>query len=525
MIATVKDCLKLDVFKNAKVIAGNSGLQRKLKSITVLENADMPETISHTIKKEELVLASFSGIKADIQKQHKVIEELAKNENSALVLLRLESVDREIIAFADKLNFPIIVMPADKRVMFSDVIDSVMEYLLSGDNFRNKLITRTIFHLLNFEKYNNFPDALHEAALNNDFQIIILSEDFNPILTIETRHRTTISEAIKLGKQRSFQNSPVYTLIDVHGVLTYWGAVMIGGEKHYMFIVDNEDSYSESEITKLAEIIELSMAMWKYSPERDSRAEFIKALRRGNKSLAYNLRDEAKILDENIISVFFARGLEQESSFKDIADFEKKENLQIIKISEGDETYGMVLNDKKGGEDVIAQQRINCNNLFNKLKEDKTVRIFHVTGVDGIEGAADAYRLISETWSFVQTVFPYKRVFAKYDLSLVSNCINIQIQDGYVKKNFMELLDAFKEVGENKGKQLLETLETFVLDAGMSSAKTSEFMGIHTNTVQYRLKRINDVLGVEITGNRVLPGLTIALTLNRLQNMPEYPCK
>jgi DNA-binding PucR family transcriptional regulator len=41
-------------------------------------------------------------------------------------------------------------------------------------------------------------------------------------------------------------------------------------------------------------------------------------------------------------------------------------------------------------------------------------------------------------------------------------------------------------------------------------------MGIHTNTVQYRLKRINDVLGVEITGNRVLPGLTIALTLNRL---------
>jgi len=525
MVATIKDCLKLDVFENAKVVAGNGGLQRKIKSITVLENADMPELISHTTKKEELVLASFSNIKGDVQKQHKVVEELAKNENSALVLFRFENVDREIISFADKLNFPIILISNEKRVMFSDVIDSVMEYLLSGDNFRNKLITRTIFHLLNFEKYSNFPDALHEAAVNNDFQIIILSEDFNPILTIETRHRTTISEAIKLGKQRSFENSPVYTLIDVNGVLTYWGAVMIGGEKHYMFIVDNDDKYTESEITKLAEIIELSMTMWKYSPERDARAEFIKALRRGNKSLAYNLSAEAKIRDENVISVFFARGLEQESAIKDIADFEKKENLQIIKISEGDETYGMILSVQKGGEEVAAQQRIKCHNLFNKLKEDKTVRIFHVTGADGIEGAADAYRLISETWSFVQTVFPYKRVFAKYDLSLVSNCINIQIQDGYVKKNFMELLDAFKETSENKGKQLLETLETFVLDAGMSSAKTAEFMGIHTNTVQYRLRKINDVLGVEITGNRVLPGLTIALTLNRLQNMPEYPCK
>ena len=101
----------------------------------------------------------------------------------------------------------------------------------------------------------------------------------------------------------------------------------------------------------------------------------------------------------------------------------------------------------------------------------------------------------------------------------MSNCINIQLQGGYVKKNYLELLEPFKGAGENKGKQLLDTLETFVLDAGMNSGKTAEFMGIHTNTVQYRLKRINDVLGVEITGNRVIPGLTIALALKRLERV------
>jgi len=163
--------------------------------------------------------------------------------------------------------------------------------------------------------------------------------------------------------------------------------------------------------------------------------------------------------------------------------------------------------------------RASCISLFNKLKEEKTVRIFHVTGLDGIEGAADAYRLISESWGFVQNVFPYKRVFTKYELALVSNCINIQLQGGYVKKNYIELLEPFKEAKENKGRQLLETLETFVLDAGMNSAKTSEFMGIHTNTVQYRLKKINEVLDVEITGNRVIPGLTIALALKRLERV------
>ena len=42
-------------------------------------------------------------------------------------------------------------------------------------------------------------------------------------------------------------------------------------------------------------------------------------------------------------------------------------------------------------------------------------------------------------------------------------------------------------------------------------------MDIHTNTVQYRLKKINEMLGVEITGNRVIPGLTMALALKRLE--------
>ena len=518
-MATVEDCLKLDTFKGAELIAGSGGLQRRVKSITVLENPDMPEAIKHVTKKEELALASFSSITKDITKQCKVVEELAKNENSALILFHvgkvLKKISKELAITADKVNLPVIVMPDDGHI-YSDVISFVMDYLLCGDNFKNKLINRAIFHLLNFEAYSNFQDALLEAAISNDFQIILLSEDFNPILTIETRHRTTISEAIRLGKQKDVEKSAVYTMIDVNGVLTYWGPIMIGGEKHYMFIVDNEDSYSASEITKLAEIIELAMGMWKYSPERDARAEFIKALRKGNKSLAYKLKNEAQIKEEDIISIFFARGMEKESAFKDIANFEKKENLHIMKINEGDETYGMILSEKKGVEEIDALQRAKCNNLFNKLKEDKTVRIFHVTGIDGIDGAADAYRLISETWSFVQNVFPYKRVFTKYDLSLVSNCINIQIQDGYVKKNFIELLEPFKGAGGNKGKQLLETLETFVLDAGMNSAKTSEFMGIHTNTVQYRLKRINDILGVEITGNRVLPGLTIALALKRL---------
>lgn len=140
-----------------------------------------------------------------------------------------------------------------------------------------------------------------------------------------------------------------------------------------------------------------------------------------------------------------------------------------------------------------------------------------MTGMDAIEGACHGFHMINETWDFAGSIFPYKRVFTKYELTLVSNCVNIQIQGGYLKKNYTDLMMAFRKESDNKSKQLLDTLETFVLDAGMNSSKTAEFMGIHTNTVQYRLKKINEMLGAEITGNRVIPGLTIALALQRLE--------
>ena len=518
MKVTVQDCLTLDVFRDVQVLAGRAELDNEVRSISVLDAANAAELETAGTKKDQILLTSFAGIRQEPQLQCEVLQQAAKQGCAAVAVCQRGGAqgmpDDKVIRAAEEADLPLLLM-AD-GADYSETISAVMDRVLYGDNFRNSLISNTIFHLLNFEKYSNFQSALKEAAINNDFQLILLSEDFNPVLTIETRHQATIQDAIRLGRERNVEESSrVYTLIDVNGVLTYWGPVTIGSEKYYMFVVDNEDSYTAGEITKLAEIIRLAMGMWKYTTERDARSEFIKALIRGNKSLAYTLQEEAKIDGADIVCAFFTKWIDKDVESQLFADFEKKTDLEILKITENDETYGMILN---VGEDTSrAEQQSDCVTLFNKMKGNKKARIFHVTGITGIEGAGDAYKLINESWSFVQNVFPYKRVFTKYELTLVSNCINIQIQGGFVKKNYVELLEPFKETTDHKGKQLLETLETFVLDAGMNSSKTAEFMDIHTNTVQYRLKKINEMLGVEITGNRVIPGLTMALALKRLE--------
>ena len=525
MKVTIKDCLSLDVFKSCQLVAGGNNLNNRVRSVSVLDATDLDTAIKNNGVKDQLVLTSFYGMSGNEPLQKEVITALAECGISGIVVFhtatQLSEADKDVVSQAEKLNLPFILVPSTTSAEYSDVIEQIMDKMLYGDNFNDSLINNTIYHLLNFEKHSNFQSALKEAAVSNQLQVVLLSKDFNPILVVETRHMTTISDAIKTLKEQGSAGNGMYSRVNIQGVLTYWGRIVIEKESYFLLIVDNDDNYSAGEITKVAEIIQLAMGMWKYTPERDVKAEFIKSLMRGNRSLAYTLRDEIGMDADRIVSVFSSSRIDIAQSEDEFLFFEKKYGFEIMRIREGEETYGIILRLEDCGDRDVQWAKHKCLELFDKLKEGgKSIRIFHVTGLDGVEGAADGFRLITETMAFVEHVFPYKRVFTKYDLVLVSNCINIQEQGGYLKKTYVALLEPFdKEMGENKAKQLLETLETFVLDAGMNSAKTAESMGVHTNTVQYRLKKINDILGAEITGNRVIPALTIALALRRLEKV------
>lgn len=382
------------------------------------------------------------------------------------------------------------------------------------ETFSNSLISNTIYHLLNFEKYSNFQTAAREAAISNNFQMVILSEDFNPVFTVETRHKASVDEVVRRGIEGGVGKGSL-TVINVEGVLTYWGPVNIAGEKHFLLLVDNEDSFLKEEIMRLAEIIELAMGMWRYSPVRDITAEFIKALRRGNINLAKMLKDEAGHGDDVITSVFAAGGLEKDSAYKAMGLYEKTSGLRILKIAEGDEVYGIIL---AGKNESMKEEAFQCE-FCTAMEDAGAAEVFYVNSIETIEAATDAYQMINEAWPFMQYIFPNKKSFTKFELALAGNCISISLKGGTVKKYYMDLLSGFRKTGDNKGKQLMETLEIFILDAGMKTTVTAKIMSLHNNTIQYRLKKIKEILGVDILEATVIPGLIIALALERIDKI------
>ncbi len=176
----------------------------------------------------------------------------------------------------------------------------------------------------------------------------------------------TIEDAIRMGKNHDVEQSGIYTFIDVNGVLTYWGPISVNGEKYFLFIVDNEDNYSAGEISKLAEIIELAMGMWKYTPKRDVKAEFIKAMVRDNKSLAYSLKDEIGLDPDTILSVFTARGIENEEGNEIISRYESQESLEVMRVVDGEETSAVVVKHGESPEKDKFAQKMACLAMFDR---------------------------------------------------------------------------------------------------------------------------------------------------------------
>ncbi len=65
MKVTVKDCLQLDIFKQCIVVAGESNLNNRIKTVSVMDAVTAEEAAKRNGNKEELVLTTFGGMRKD----------------------------------------------------------------------------------------------------------------------------------------------------------------------------------------------------------------------------------------------------------------------------------------------------------------------------------------------------------------------------------------------------------------------------------------------------------------------------
>jgi len=124
---TVKDALDLECLRNAKLIAGEVGLNCVVTSVDVMKR---PDAIDWA-KKGELLLTTSEAIPDDGEAQARLIPRLAQRGLAALVIRPsrgLDEIPRAMIDQAEEYGLPLIGLPADASP--DDVVNPVLNKVL-----------------------------------------------------------------------------------------------------------------------------------------------------------------------------------------------------------------------------------------------------------------------------------------------------------------------------------------------------------------------------------------------------------
>ncbi|MDD6920643.1 MAG: PucR family transcriptional regulator ligand-binding domain-containing protein [Eubacteriales bacterium] len=517
MKITVENCFSLPSFKDAKVLTSDRLANRDIKRVSVLE-ATSPEDMREIKKSEGMVLITgFFSMRDDVNRQCQMVNELSRLGVVAIVVVRVgeivKKIDQKLIDCCENNNIILISIGSSKDFDKSVLIDEMTKLLYYGDSLSigAGLATNATLEILNFTKYDNFEEAVKGAAIENDFQFVLFSKEFNPVLVVETQQITTIEKAVVVAKEMAVESRENgYSTAEVDGIHTYWGSIQVQGEKHYILIVDNKNKYTVDEMMRLADLVKVSMGVWGYQPAIDKKAEFIRSLQKGHSKKAHILSKEIDFEPDKILSVFLIKEGNEGESQTLIDRYCENMGIAVLKFIENNNVYGVLVGESKDGI---------CTDLYRLLRSNTNSVVAHVIGVGGIQNAIESFSLINEIMPYAIVVFSKKRTLSKYDLTFVRNARKLFVGGGPIKKNYIDFLEPLKINSGAKAQGLIDTLEVFMLDSDMNMKKTAEIMNIHSNTVQYRLKKINSLLGADVVSKRVAPGISMALAITRLEKM------
>lgn len=152
-MATVSDILKIPKLRSLKVVAGEKGLYKKIKHVTVME---VPN-IGKWMKGNDFVITSLYAVKDDVKKQCNIIRELSELSCSCIAIKvgeYLNEIPKELKDIANECELPLIKIPYE--LTYIDIIMEAMQLIFqekNHDSIIQKHIKNIIFDIYKKEKF------------------------------------------------------------------------------------------------------------------------------------------------------------------------------------------------------------------------------------------------------------------------------------------------------------------------------------------------------------------------------------
>lgn len=517
----VRDILNFGGLKNAKVIAGKDGLDKIVTSISVLEVAE--EKIKNWVLKNQLYITSFYAILRDIEMQKKVILALEEKKASGLVIchidLFLKEVHPEIVSLCNEISFPLII--ANSKKSYIEILNPIILKLvqntgLEEDSFYN--IQNKLIEYIATKKDLNY--IYKSMTMEYGEKIFFLDIDHKMIYPKHDCSANFLSNYLQenyVNIQGEYHNKGYHIFSQKEKYYIYL-PIRCKGLDFGNMVAETSDLEEnlESQVKKLQNISSLCTLISTKSArikelEIVRKQEYISDLITWNfksneialqmgREVGWNIFNKDRMIIVNLNDIQENMEMDNNDLKRFIDEILFGRVKKVIRQQSDKNLIGL-----RSDMFLILLERVDSNSYERSKKIGTAVlqccrEIFKGSVSVGISREITEYKMIPE--AYVQAVDA-----AKIGRFFLGDNQVISSDDMGFYSIFRELMNFhfFREIHENslmllkkhdsmENLELYKTLKVYIQN-NMNTEETAIQLFVHRNTVNYRKKKIIDLLG------------------------------
>lgn len=537
MALNLHKILELDFLQGAKVLAGDKGLDREIKYIDVLEVPD----IKNWLKPGIFLLTTAYAIKNDPSAQTDLIRSLheAKGAGLGIKLGRfIKDLPPEVTALANELEIPVIAIP--KEVPYIDIMMPIFNLIL--DKKENLLQRSEQIHqeltavVLKGGGFGEIASSLHAIT---GFPVCILVGE-NPVSFAGGEGFPDLEETISCLEFKGIKNPSRLKKEGLHAPCLAAPIIVDGEtlghvllffceekqEQLFFLALEHAATVAALEIMKERAITETQVKLQGdiFEVLLTGSYQSENTLRRRAAYLDWNLDQDYQVLlleVDNIEDYYLAHagegGTKAQEIIREIHAIATRA-LDYFSLDHNlvrrSDSFIILLGKKEKPQ--IALEKISEKILIqakNKLPEVSlsiAAGRFH----PGIEGIKKGFFEAREALKLGRKLQPREKFYNFADLGIYK--LLLQVGDlAELKSFFQEELGRLIDYDKKHNSELIKTLEIFLQYQGNKQQAARE-LHIHRNTLNYRLQRIEEVLGINPEDSNKWLEFLLGLKISRI---------
>jgi purine catabolism regulator len=560
---TVKQFLKLQQFRDFKLIAGDGGLDNVISSVNIMDNPDALDWFTPG----DMLLTSGYFFKDSSKIQNDVVNQLKIINCPALCIKPKRyfgTIPANIIELANELNIPVIEIPYG--VSFSKIISIVMEEITEKYDVLNRKSLDIHEAFFNISLYGGGLEKICSSLsvmLKNP--VVLLDKYWNifqwselvgnpkPIgnyLHLEINAPFIDSGLIQtlpvdfenlqkpVVRQIKVDNQlidcvimPVFITNAHHGYILVWKTMNDLSEVDFIALEHGAMSFALERIR----LLELEKTKNKI------RKDFYEELLSGNVKTRENLEYLCELhgLNPNLwytpaLAHIDFYGIEGSDLIekKRIEEYKFKDILKFLDEYAHEKKYALHCFSQNNQIVILLGMKsdISLTNSFTVHETLNDIIIDLEKFVDGISMRLGVGRIcknllnISKTYNEARESLRLLRKsksgikISRYEDFVVHHFLEENISTHAMKKFFEEALGPIYEYDQKYHSELLPTLEAWI-SHHMNVAETSRALFTHRNTILYRIDRIASILQTDLKNSDELLKFQLAIKIYRLLDL------